>query len=112
MRALATEVFQFLLNELKGKNEGYEERFHEWNSRAQSDSRFRHQYYARRSSSANFGSERAWGTPPPTYDMKNPQPTEAKRWLRQAQCDLAASHNDENNTFVWACFKAHQVRNK
>lgn len=50
---------------------------------------------------------------PPTFASTNPQPALAKRFLRQAQEDLNAVHNDldlkANPAFEWACFKAHQV---
>ena len=42
----------------------------------------------------------------------NPQPTEAKRWFRQAEADLTAAVNDVtgiNLAYEWACFKCHQV---
>jgi len=49
---------------------------------------------------------------PPTFGSVNPQPAQAKRFLRQAQEDLRAADNDydaEEPAFEWACFKAHQV---
>lgn len=50
---------------------------------------------------------------PPTFSSANPQPAQAKRFLRQAQEDLRAADNDydaQDPAFEWACFKAHQVR--
>lgn len=44
---------------------------------------------------------------------KNPQPGEARRWLRQAEADLVAASNDlssGNPSYEWACFKCHQVK--
>jgi len=49
---------------------------------------------------------------PPTFSSVNPQPAQAKRFLRQAQEDLRAADNDydaEEPAFEWVCFKAHQV---
>jgi len=49
---------------------------------------------------------------PPTFSSHNPQPAQAKRFLRQAQEDLRAADNDydaEEPAFEWVCFKAHQV---
>jgi len=49
---------------------------------------------------------------PPTFSSVNPQPAQAKRFLRQAQEDLRAADNDydaQDPAFEWACFKAHQV---
>lgn len=51
---------------------------------------------------------------PPSFCTKNPQPGEARRWLRQAEADLAAASNDlsrRNPSYEWACFKCHQVKN-
>jgi len=53
--------------------------------------------------------------PPRNSHRKNPQPGEAKRWLRQATADVAAVENDifyGNPSFEWACFKCHQVKLK
>lgn len=41
-------------------------------------------------------------------DRKNPQPEEAKRWLRQADADLESCSRD-TDSFEWLCFKCHQV---
>ena len=49
---------------------------------------------------------------PPSFSSSNPQPNQAKRFLKQAQEDLRASENDydvSEPAFEWACFKAHQV---
>ena len=51
---------------------------------------------------------------PPSFCTKNPQPGEARRWLRQAEADLAAASNDlsrRDPSYEWACFKCHQVKN-
>ena len=50
---------------------------------------------------------------PPSFCTKNPQPGEARRWLRQAEADLVAASNDlssGNPSYEWACFKCHQVK--
>ena len=46
-----------------------------------------------------------------TCPRKNPQPDEARRWMRQAQCDLQSAQmdRDRNTFFEWTCFKSHQV---
>lgn len=52
---------------------------------------------------------------PPTFCKKNPQPGEAKRWLRQAEADLVAASNDlatSKPSYEWACFKCHQSAEK
>ncbi|XP_064596794.1 sacsin-like [Liolophura sinensis] len=45
----------------------------------------------------------------------NPQPSEGRRWLRQAQADFKAVGNDENGhppSPAWACFKCLQAAEK
>ena len=46
---------------------------------------------------------------------KNPQPEEAKRWLRQADADLDSCSRERaftTDSFEWLCFKCHQVNSK
>ena len=65
----------------------------------------------------NFSREYAYTKPetfdvPPSFSSSNPQPSEAKRWLRQAQADMKAATNDyhtEAPAYEWVCFKCHQV---
>jgi sacsin len=50
--------------------------------------------------------------PPPTFASCNPQPAQARRFLRQAREDLRSSDHDlkaEEPSFEWVCFKARQV---
>jgi HEPN domain-containing protein len=46
----------------------------------------------------------------------NPQPREARRWMRQALLDMQAARNDFTSTDChspeWACFKCHQAVEK
>ena len=45
-------------------------------------------------------------------NRKNPQPEEAKRWLRQADADLESCSRERaftTDSFEWLCFKCHQV---
>ena len=49
---------------------------------------------------------------PIPIDRKNPQPEEAKRWLRQADADLESCSREiafTTDSFEWLCFKCHQV---
>ena len=49
---------------------------------------------------------------PPSFSSSNPQPAQARRFMRQAQEDLRAADNDydaREPAFEWVCFKAHQV---
>jgi len=51
--------------------------------------------------------------PPPSFASCNPQPAQARRFLRQAQEDLrSASHdlNAEQPSYEWVTFKVYQVR--
>ncbi|PFX28348.1 sacsin-like [Stylophora pistillata] len=61
-----------------------------------------------------FKSDSSSGVPP-SFCSKNPQPCEARRWLRQAEADLRAASNDlstGNPSYEWACFKCHQSAEK
>ena len=55
----------------------------------------------------------ACGGVAPNYSRPNPQVTEARRWLRQAQFDLQSANNDcgvSGSKFPeWFCHKFHQV---
>eukprot|EP00794_Sanderia_malayensis_P013906 gene13906-15355_t len=47
------------------------------------------------------------------HNTKNPQPREAKRWFRQARCDLDAAKSDlQGRGYEWVCFKCHQAAEK
>ena len=48
---------------------------------------------------------------PPTFTSANPQPTEARRWFKQAEADVKAAEKDltSDGSYEWACFKCHQV---
>ena len=52
---------------------------------------------------------------PPSFSSSNPQPAQARRFLRQAQEDLRSADNDyevREPAYEWVCFKAHQVWKK
>ena len=52
---------------------------------------------------------------PPTFASSNPQPAQARKFLRQAEEDLKAADNDfssvNNPAYEWVYIKAHQVFN-
>ena len=78
----------------------YDDFFHSWEARARKHHTQRKGYRAREQ--FRRSSTRA----------KNPQPGEAKRWLKQAEADIAATENDivyQRPSYEWACFKCHQV---
>ncbi|CAH1796047.1 unnamed protein product [Owenia fusiformis] len=52
---------------------------------------------------------------PPSFNTKNPQPGEAKRWMKQAKADLKSIDNDlrvSETAYEWACYKCHQAAEK
>ena len=84
----------------RGQHGPYGQFFNRWGERAREHQTQREGYRSRQQSSRN--STRA----------RNPQPGEAKRWLRQAEADITATENDifyQRPSYEWACFKCHQV---
>ena len=78
----------------------YDDFFHSWEARAREHSAQREGYRYEQKFPRNFAK------------AKNPQPGEARRWLRQARADIAATENDivyQRPSYEWACFKCHQV---
>ncbi|XP_064601193.1 sacsin-like [Liolophura sinensis] len=50
-----------------------------------------------------------------SFNFPNPQPSEGRRWIRQAQADFEAIGNDEEGpkpSYSWICFKCQQVAEK
>ena len=136
----ATRIFQFLLNELNSDHKDIENNFDSWNSSARTYSYskrsnfefFHHDnnsspnFHYGRNSSRNFhnGSSSSQSfhhgrksSPNFSFFFKkqtdNPQPTQSKRWYKQAEKDLqAAKDRKEQNSdsfFQWHCFMAKQV---
>ena len=119
-----TEVFQHIMNEIERlEKEGPDGRHYPggsysgfcsfWGARAGTYKSRRREY--RESYYRHYGSwghhQRSWEVPP-SFCSRNPQPREARRWLRQASADLEAVDNDINSrkpSYEWACFKCHQV---
>ena len=84
----------------RGQHGSYGQFFNCWGERAREHHTQREGYRSRQQFRRN--SARA----------ENPQPGEAKRWLRQAEADIAATENDivyQRPSYEWACFKCHQV---
>lgn len=84
--------------------------FDQMNQRAKEHKQQRERYQENFTRDYNSG-EYNFGVPP-TFSSANPQPAQAKRFLRQAQEDLRAADNDYDShepAFEWVCFKAHQV---
>ena len=81
----------------------YDDFFHSWEARAR-------EHHTQRE-----GCRSRQQFPRNTPRAKNPQPGEARRWLRQAEADIAATENDivyQRPSYEWACFKCHQVSGK
>ncbi|XP_068723196.1 sacsin-like isoform X3 [Montipora capricornis] len=133
--SFCTEVFQHIMNEIArlekecvGANErqpsgsGYHHGSYSdfcgfWGARARQYTSRRRQYqdsYYQRYGSWAHRTVRTWPVPP-SFCTMNPQPGEAKRWLRQAYADLEAVDNDIDSgkpSYEWACFKCHQAAEK
>ena len=125
-----TEIFQHIKNEIErlereqlrrcmesGSPHGsYGVYFPFWGARVKQHNSQRQEYtenFIRHYGSWSHRS-RSWEVPP-SFCTTNPQPAQARRWFRQAEADLAAADNDISSakpSFVWACFKCHQVRDR
>ena len=109
-----SQVFQHICREIQkmeGEDASYDRFFGCWEQRERQYTSWRQEYWE--TYSRHYG-EQTWEVPP-SFCKTNPQPGEAKRWFRQAEDDLAASRNDIEThppSYVWACFKCHQVRTK
>lgn len=79
--------------------------FDQMNQRAKEHKQQRERYRENFGQDYSGDSQSAYGS--------NPQPAQAKRFLRQAQEDLRSTDNDYDAldpSYEWVCFKAHQVR--
>ena len=100
----ASETFQ------RNFASAYQFFFEQMNQRAKEHREQRERY--QENFSREYSAGRTDFNVPPTFSSVNPQPAQAKRFLRQAQEDLRAADNDydaEEPAFEWVCFKAHQV---
>ena len=105
------EAFQHIKNEVSRLGGSYEELFATLETRAREHTKNREIYKTR--FTRNYGSSsKSWRYIPPSFCERNPQPGEAKRWLRQAEADLKAGENEIASgrpSYEWVCFKCHQV---
>ncbi|MEQ2170333.1 hypothetical protein GOODEAATRI_034422, partial [Goodea atripinnis] len=118
---LATEAVKYLQNRIdelsKGKGitvgpsypnrtSNYRNFYPQWDQEAQRHRSGRERFHRFRGShSYNF-----W-----THNTNIPRPNrnEAKRWYKQARCDLDAAHNDTSGgSTEWCLFKVHQAVEK
>ena len=68
--------------------------------------------YANRTSASSFYAASGSNVPPPSFASSNPQPAQARRFLRQAQEDLRSAGHDlnaEEPSYEWVTFKVYQV---
>ena len=118
-RHLFLVAFQHLKNEVSRLGGCYDDWYASWEERAKQHGsqretykgRFRSHYGSWSSSSGHS----SWQNVPPSFCERNPQPEEAKRWLRQAEADLESCGRERaftTDSFEWICFKCHQVISK
>ncbi|XP_073236721.1 sacsin-like [Porites lutea] len=108
------DALQHLMNEVSRLGGGYDDLFALLEERVKRRDSQRKKY------------EEDYGPWPPSPDddtppiflrrtRKNPQPEEAKRWLRQADADLESCSRERactTDSFEWLCFKCHQAAEK
>jgi len=114
-----SSVYQHIASEVSRLGGSYDEFFASWGERAREHGSQRTEY--KRKFCRRYGS---WGSSlckrslrnfPPSFCTRNPQPQEAKRWLRQAKADLNAGSEEFHfsmSSFEWTCFKFHQAAEK
>ncbi|CAB1352730.1 unnamed protein product [Coregonus sp. 'balchen'] len=117
---LATEAFKYLQNRIEDLensrtgnqsspqwNTHFRNFYEQWNQEAHHHRCGRERFYRTRGHNTRYNFY--------TYHENVPQPNraEAQRWLSQAQCDLAAAHNDTGGRATeWTLFKVHQAVEK
>ena len=109
-------VYQHIVSEVARLGGSYDDFFHSLGERAREHGSQREEY--RRNYRRCYGSwessssQRSRHNFPPSFCTRNPQPGEAKRWLRQAEADLEAGSQElcfSSSYCEWMCFKFHQV---
>ena len=111
-----TEIFKFIQEQVRRLRGNSNDHF--WSSE-KSYRRYEkrgREFYQRKTNFCSTSSEDfSWsnGHWKASNDTKNPQPGEARRWYRQAKCDLVAARgNPVEGCYEWICFKCHQVRSQ
>ncbi|XP_049341092.1 sacsin-like, partial [Astyanax mexicanus] len=119
---LANEAFKYLQNRIKelegGKTAGstssggdhFRDFWSRWNEEARRHRRGRERFYQNNSRRHyNFWS---YFTPRDMPKPDIPDREEAKRWYRQAECDLSAAQSEPAASPEWNLFKVHQAVEK
>ena len=114
-----TQICQFIQQEIHRLDRHTDEPFTDFNSYYADVGTWARRHYAERQKyQRSYGSrDFQAGRPPPATRGRNPQPAEARRWIRQARFDLEAAPTDmifrmghsQNGNYEWVCFKYHQV---
>ena len=112
-KELATKVFQYIQKLIKKSEDGTCSNYTSgWDSYARNWAR-QYREYTESYKRSNWGSSHHYSSSsyfsPPTFRSLNPQPAEARRWLRQATYDISAAREIRIH-HEWACYIAHQVR--
>ncbi|KAM9804710.1 sacsin [Neosynchiropus ocellatus] len=120
---LATEAFKYLKNRIKELNQGKGSTSHQsspFSSSSGSHFNFRnfystwdHEARHHRTHRENFSrSHRSYNFWSHHANVPRADRAEARRWTRQAQCDLSAAHRDSGQSSEWCLFKIHQAVEK
>ena len=104
------DALQHLKNEVSRLGGGYDDLYSSWEKLAKEHGSQRETYKVRFRDRYGPSDYSRWQNVPPSFCEKNPQPGEAKRWLRQAEADLdSCGRAFTTDSFEWICFKCHQV---
>ena len=114
-----TQICQFIQQEIHRLDRRTDEPFTDFNSYYADVGTWSRRHYAERQKyQRSYGSrDFQAGRPPPATRGRNPQPAEARRWIRQARFDLESAPTDmifrmghsQSGNYEWVCFKYHQV---
>ncbi|XP_077866566.1 sacsin-like [Saccoglossus kowalevskii] len=91
---------------------GFSSSYDKWDREARAGCEQEQQWFSDRSSSSTgtFSSDSSY-----QYYKPKPNPTEGKRWFRQANADIHAASKDmegDCSSFEWVCFKCQQAVEK
>ncbi|XP_072541474.1 sacsin [Salminus brasiliensis] len=114
---LANEAFKYLKNKIEDLQQGrtggstssnFRDYWSTWNDEARSHRRGRQHFYQNNSGRRyNF-----WSYFRQRDTSDRPDREQAKRWSRQAQCDLSAAQRETEASPEWSLFKVHQAVEK
>nr|XP_002734859.1 PREDICTED: sacsin-like [Saccoglossus kowalevskii] len=129
----AGEVFKHIKNELDrlekelsksqyssgssrgSSGEGFRYSYDKWDWEARADREREQRWFSDRSSSSDRGKKSSYPSYSRFRTKTKSNPTEGKRWFRQANADLHAASKDmkgDPSSFEWVCFKCQQAVEK